>query len=184
MRRGELQKYIKSKTPTKPTTTPQWGNRGKKKVDQVGTSKDGGKLNVVSFIQQRKDEKLGKYGKFEERRIERSLKTMSLKGYVNTISRGQFYRERVPIVFSYLDLEKANPPHTNPIIMKLRIRDNLVSRVLVDRGSSSDILFWDAFLRMGIKEEEIWPIKTLLHAFNGAEVKPLGVIVLPIYAVD
>ena len=60
----------------------------------------------------------------------------------------------------------------------------MVSRVLVDGGSSSDILFWDAFRRMGIKEEEIQLIKTSLHAFNGAEVKPLRVIVLPIYAAD
>ena len=113
-------------TPTKPTTTPsQWGNRGKEKVDQAGTSKDGGKLNVVSFIQQRKDEKLGKYGKFEERMTERSLKMMSVKGYVNTISGGQFFYERVPIFFSNLELEKANPPHTDPLVIKLRIGDNL-----------------------------------------------------------
>ena len=56
--------------------------------------------------------------------------------------------------------------------------------MLVDGGSSSDILFWDAFRRMGIKQEEIRRIKTLLHAFNGAEVKPLGAIVLPVYAAD
>ena len=70
----------------KPTTPSQWGNRGKEKVDQAGTSKNEGKLNVVSFIQQKKDEKLGKYGKFEGRRIEKSLRTMSIKGYVNIIS--------------------------------------------------------------------------------------------------
>ena len=37
---------------------------------------------------------------------------------------------------------------------------------------------------MGLKKEEIFPIKTSLHTFNGAEVKPLGIIVLPIYAAD
>ena len=37
---------------------------------------------------------------------------------------------------------------------------------------------------MGIKEEEIRPIETSLHAFNGAEVKPLGVIALPVYMAD
>ena len=81
-------------------------------------------------------------------------------------------------------MEKTNPPHTDPLISKLRIRDSLVSRVLVDGRSSSDILFWDAFRRMGIKQEEIRPVKTSLHAFNGAEVKPLGVIVLLVYATD
>ena len=92
------------------STTPlPWENRGKEKVDQAGTSKDGKKLNVVSFIQQRRDEKLGKYGRFKERRTDRSLKIMCVKGCVNTISGGQFHQERVPIVFSNLDLEKLTP---------------------------------------------------------------------------
>ena len=69
-------------------------------------------------------------------------------------------------------------------IVRLRVGDNLVSKVLVDGGSSSDILFWDAFQRMRIKQEEIWPVKASLLAFNGAEVKPLGMIVLPMYAAD
>ena len=55
-----MQKYIKSKTLSKPTTPTQWQNRGKEKVDQAGTSKDGEKLNIVTFIQQKRDEKLGK----------------------------------------------------------------------------------------------------------------------------
>ena len=106
-------------------------------------------MKVVSFIQQRKDEKQGRYGKFEGRMLERGLKTMAMKWYINTISRGQFFQERVPIVFSDQDLEKVNLPHTDPLVIKLRIGDTLVSRVLVDGGSSSDILLWDAFRRMG-----------------------------------
>ena len=86
MKRGELQKYVKSRTPIKSTTPLPWKNRGKEKVDQAGTSKDGENLQVVSFIQQRKDEKQGRYGNFEGRRLERGLKTMAMKGYVNTIS--------------------------------------------------------------------------------------------------
>ena len=37
---------------------------------------------------------------------------------------------------------------------------------------------------MGIKEEEIRPIKTSLYAFNGAKVKPLRVIAFPVYVAD
>ena len=112
------------------------------------------------------------------------MKTISVKGYVNTISRGQFTQGTVPIIFTEQDLEKVDLPHANPLVIKLRIGDNLVSRVLVDGGSISDVLFWDAYQRMGLKEEEIWPIKTSLLAFNGAEVKPLRMVVFPIYAVD
>ena len=37
---------------------------------------------------------------------------------------------------------------------------------------------------MGIEKGEIRPVKTLLHAFNGVDVKPIGVIALPVYAAD
>ena len=37
---------------------------------------------------------------------------------------------------------------------------------------------------MGIEKDEIRTVKTSLHAFNGTEVKPLGVIALPVYAAD
>ena len=66
---------------------------------------------------------------------------MSVKGYVNTVFGGQFTRGTIPIIFTEQDLEKVDIPHTNPLIIKLRIGDNLVSRVLIDGGSNSDILF-------------------------------------------
>ena len=108
---------------------------------------------MISFIQLREDEKLRRYEKFEERRLKRGLKTIPMKGYVNTISGGQFTRGVVPIIFTEQDLEKIDLPHANPLVIKLRIGDNLVSRVLVDGGSNYDILFWDAYQRMGLKEE-------------------------------
>ena len=91
------------------------------------------------------DEKQGRYGEFEGRRLQRGMRTMAMKGYVNTISGGQFCQEKVPIVFLDQDLEKFNLPHANPLINKLQIRGTLVSRVLVNGGSSSDIHFWVAF---------------------------------------
>ena len=60
----------------------------------------------------------------------------------------------------------------------------MISRVLVNGGSSSYILFYDAFRRMGIEKEAIRPVKTSLHTFNGAKVKPLKTITLPVYAAD
>ena len=74
--------------------------------------------------------------------------------------------------------------HTDSLVIKLRIGDVMVSRVLVDGGSNSDILFWEVFQRINVDKEMIWPVKTSFHAFNGAEVKPLIVAALPVYVVD
>ena len=109
---------------------------------------------------------------------------MAKKGYVNTIFGGQFCQDKVLIVFSDQDLENVNLPHTDPLVIKLQIGDTVVSRVLVDVGSSSNILLQDTFRRMGIEKEEIQLVKTSLHAFNRVEVKSLGVIVLLVYTVD
>ena len=118
-------------------------------MEQAGTSKDGDNLWVVSFIYRKKDDKQGRYREFEGRRLERGLRTMALKGYVNTISGEEFCQEKVPIVFSNQDLKKVNLLQAYLLVIKFRIGYNLVSRVLVDGGSNFDILFWDAFWRMG-----------------------------------
>ena len=55
---------------------------------------------------------------------------------------------------------------------------------MTEGDSSSNIIFWEAFQRMRINEDLILPVDTSLHAFNGAKVKPFGMIVLPVYAAD
>ena len=70
---------------------------------------------------------------------------MVLMGYVNTISGGTLRQGNILIIFSDQDLEMIKLPHADPLIIKLWIGDAMVSRVLVDGGSSSDILLWEAF---------------------------------------
>ena len=60
----------------------------------------------------------------------------------------------------------------------------MVLRVLVDRGSSSDIIFWKTFKQMGVDQSLISPRTTPVVAFNGALVYPVRTIILPVYAAD
>ncbi|KAJ0983627.1 hypothetical protein J5N97_011882 [Dioscorea zingiberensis] len=52
--------------------------------------------------------------------------------------------------------------------------------ILVDTGSSVDIIFWDAFERMGIGAENLRPTRSPLKGFNGDPLCPEGVITLPV----
>ena len=53
------------------------------------------------------------------------------------------------------DFEIVTILHAEPLVMKLKIVNAMVSRVLVDGGNSFDIIFWKDFQRMGIYENLI-----------------------------
>ena len=57
-------------------------------------------------------------------------------------------------------------------------------RVLVDNGSSADILYYLAFQQMRIDRERLTPTNAPLVGFEGTRVFPLGAITLAVRAGD
>ena len=82
------------------------------------------------------------------------------------------------ITFSNLDMEGCQHPHDDPLVIRAVMANKTVHRVLVDNGSSADIIFASAFDKMGIRREKLEPVSTHLRGFSGEKVLPLGSIQL------
>ena len=82
------------------------------------------------------------------------------------------------ITFSDSDLEGCQHPHDDPLVVRAVVANKTVHRVLVDNGSSADIIFASAFDKMDIGREKLDPINTHLRGFSGEKVLPLGSIQL------
>jgi len=66
------------------------------------------------------------------------------------------------------------------LVVSLQVRDYNMHRVLVDNGSSADILYYLAFQQMRIDREQLVSINAPLIGFGGIRVFPIGAITLSV----
>ncbi|CAK9186380.1 unnamed protein product [Ilex paraguariensis] len=82
------------------------------------------------------------------------------------------------ITFSDSNLEGYKHPHDDPLVVRAVVANRTVYQVLIDNGSSTDIIFASAFDKMGIGREKLEPISAHLLGFTKERVLPLGSIQL------
>ena len=87
-------------------------------------------------------------------------------------------RLNTTLTFSDSDMEGCQHPHDDPFVIKAVIANKMIHRVLVDNGSSTDIIFASAFNKIGIGREKLEPVNVCLRGFSGERVLPLGSIQL------
>ncbi|KAG7583777.1 Reverse transcriptase domain [Arabidopsis suecica] len=86
-----------------------------------------------------------------------------------------------PIVFTGDDLKGVDTPHNDPLVVELIIGDSRVTRVLIDTGSSVDLIFKDVLAIMGVTDRQIKPVSRPLAGFDGDFVMTIGTIKLPVF---
>ncbi|XP_063935188.1 uncharacterized protein LOC135147005 [Daucus carota subsp. sativus] len=89
-------------------------------------------------------------------------------------------RIELPLTFNDSELEGVKFPHDDPLVITPVIGNSSVKRVLVDNGASVDILFHDAYEKMGYADSQLIPSDMPIYGFNNAETKIEGMIQLPV----
>ncbi len=71
--------------------------------------------------------------------------------------RTDFPGSKQQIFFFDEDLRDVQTPHNDPLVVKLRIGDSDVKRVLIDQGSYSEIMYPDLFHGLSLKQSDLQP---------------------------
>ncbi|XP_065050245.1 uncharacterized protein LOC103972544 [Musa acuminata AAA Group] len=70
--------------------------------------------------------------------------------------------------------------HDDALAISARIANAQVRRIMVDTGSSADILYFDAFQKLSLSGDNMKPIFSALTRFTSDSISPLGAITLPL----
>ena len=74
------------------------------------------------------------------------------------------------ITFTNEDAKRIHHPHDDAIVITLLIADYTTRRVLVDNGSSADILYYPAFQQMKLGRDQLRPVNSPLVGFGKMKV--------------
>ncbi|KAK3001180.1 hypothetical protein RJ639_020854 [Escallonia herrerae] len=84
------------------------------------------------------------------------------------------------ISFSEDEIGDIKTPHDDPLVVTLRMGNFDVKRILVDNGSSAEVLFYEAFQKMNIPSDRLRKMDTPLYGFSNHPVAVEGIIALPV----
>ena len=88
--------------------------------------------------------------------------------------------EEQVVTFTDEDVARIHHPYDDAIVITLLITDYTTRKVLVDNGSSADILYYPAFQQMKLGGDQLRPVNSLLVDFGGTKVQLIGTITLPV----
>ena len=90
--------------------------------------------------------------------------------------------DKPDIVFSKRDNSGIKQPHDDPLIIMLKVEEFNIHRVLIDNGSSVDIVYLPAFQQIKLDKKRIRPFTSPLVSFIGDRIVPKGIVTLIVIA--
>ena len=89
---------------------------------------------------------------------------------------GRTLRRMPPITFSDADFQATDPNQDDPMVITIEVESFAVKKVLIDQGSSVDILYWKTFNKLQIPPADLTPHDEPIYGFSGERVPTKGYI--------
>ncbi|XP_027916049.1 uncharacterized protein LOC114175492 [Vigna unguiculata] len=101
------------------------------------------------------------------------------KRYAQTVMSTSVSGFSVPtpnITFSADDTKDIVPHEDDPVVLSVIMMGRNVHRVLIDQGSSADVMFWDTFVGLQIPRDQLLPFDGVLVGFSSEQVEVRGYV--------
>nr|XP_023902566.1 uncharacterized protein LOC112014409 [Quercus suber] len=171
IQKGKLQRYVKRAEATRYSKKDQHGGfqRSENQPPRPKTAR--GEIKTIT-------EGPSTRGSF------RSLKK-SYQRQINSVHNmppSKQLRTNQGIYFSEEDARGVKQPHDDPLVIMIMIEGFNTRRVLVDNGSSTDIIYLSAFQQLKVDPKKLRPFESPLVSFSGDKVYPRGIVTLTVTA--
>jgi len=78
------------------------------------------------------------------------------------------------LYFTKVDLRDVVPHENDPMVISIVIVGRRVHRVLIDQGSSVDVMFWGTFNKLQLSSDQLRPYNGCLFGFTGDQIELRG----------
>ena len=82
--------------------------------------------------------------------------------------------------FNEADAKGVKQPHNESLVIMLNIEGFNTKRILVDNGSSADIIYLPTFQQLKLDPKRLRPFESPLVSFSGDRVYPRGIVTLTV----
>ncbi|RZR96240.1 hypothetical protein BHM03_00025211 [Ensete ventricosum] len=72
------------------------------------------------------------------------------------------------------------PCHDNALVISICMANAYVKRVMIDTRSSTNILYFDAFQKLGLTDKDLVTLTSTLTGFTGDFISPVGATTIPV----
>ncbi|XP_026449814.1 uncharacterized protein LOC113349979 [Papaver somniferum] len=166
---GDLKQYVQKSEPEERNNRPK----------QVHLPENDRTINTISCSEPNGPSLTCQIGKRSRKQFENYCELYKIDG--EEVDQHEDWMN-VPLTFSPDHIEEDMEGHNDPLVLTLPVSGWDVKKILIDGGSSVNVLFYDTFKRIKLTDEQLMSSYYTIYGFNGAATKPLRDIVLEVKA--